>query len=70
MSAARSGVPCVSVLEPIFQVFQSYLGKPTQRVAGAQHALDKEYFNRIDALNFTMLHDDGALALKIPKKLM
>ena len=55
------GVPCVSVLEPIFQVFQSYLGKPTQRVAGAQHALDKEYFNRIDALNFTMLHDDGAL---------
>ena len=55
------GVPCVSVLDPIFQVFQSYLGKPTKRVAGAQHALDKEYFNRIDALNFTMLHDDGAL---------
>ncbi len=55
------GAPCVSVLEPIFQVFQSYLGKPTQRVAGAQHALDKDYFNRIDALNFTMLHDDGAL---------
>ncbi len=55
------GAPCVSVLEPIFQIFQSYLGKPTQRVVGAQHALDKEYFSRIDALNFTMLHDDGAL---------
>ena len=55
------GAPCVSVLEPIFQIFQSYLGKPTQRVVGAQHALDQEYFSRIDALNFTMLHDDGAL---------
>lgn len=55
------GAPCVSVLEPIFQIFQSYLGKPTERIVGAQHALDKEYFRRIDALNFTMLHDDGAL---------
>lgn len=55
------GVPCVSVLEPIFQTFQSYLGKPTKMVAGAQHALDTEYFQRIDALNFTMLHDDGVL---------
>ncbi len=55
------GVPCVSVLEPIFQTFQSYLGKPTRRVVGAQHALDNEYFSRIDALNFTLLHDDGVL---------
>jgi len=55
------GLPCVSILEPIFQTFQSYLGEPTKMVAGAQHALDKEYFNRIDALNFTMLHDDGVL---------
>ncbi|MEM9331722.1 MAG: pyruvate, water dikinase regulatory protein [Pseudomonadota bacterium] len=55
------GTPCVSVLEPIFQTFQSYLGKPTKRIVGAQHALDNEYFSRIDALNFTMLHDDGVL---------
>lgn len=55
------GVPFVSVLEPIFQTFHSYLGKPTKRVVGAQHALDSEYFNRINALNFTMLHDDGVV---------
>lgn len=55
------GVPVVSVLEPIFQSFHSYLGKPTRRIVGAQHALDSEYFNRIDALNFTMLHDDGVI---------
>lgn len=55
------GTPSVSVLEPIFQTFQSYLGKPSKRVVGAQHALDSEYFNRIDALNFTLLHDDGVI---------
>ena len=57
----KLGVPCVSVLEPIFQTFHSYLGKPTQRLVGAQHQLDNEYFKRIDAINFTLLHDDGVL---------
>jgi regulator of PEP synthase PpsR (kinase-PPPase family) len=53
------GVPCVSVLEPILAVFQSYLGAATARRAGAQHVLDADYFRRIDALNFTLVHDDG-----------
>ena len=55
------GTPSVSVLEPIFQTFQSYLGKPQKRVVGAQHELNNEYFQRIDALNFTMLHEDGVI---------
>ncbi len=55
------GIPCVSVLEPIFQTFQSYLGVPTARKTGAQHDLNAEYFSRIDAINFTLMHDDGVL---------
>ena len=55
------GIPCVSILEPIFQAFKSYLGMPSLRKVGAQHELNAEYFSRIDALNFTMMHDDGAL---------
>lgn len=55
------GLPCVSVLEPVMQIFQSYLGAPTRRRVGAQHAMNEEYFRRIDALNFTMDHDDGQL---------
>ena len=55
------GIPCVSVLEPILNVFQSYLGAPAGRRVGAQHVLDADYFRRIDALNFTMDHDDGQL---------
>ncbi|MBW3099137.1 pyruvate, water dikinase regulatory protein [Pseudohoeflea coraliihabitans] len=55
------GLPCVSVLEPVLQVFQNYLGAPNRRRVGAQHAMNEEYFRRIDALNFTMDHDDGQL---------
>ena len=40
-------------------LFQSYLGAETKPRVGAQHMLNAEYFKRIDALNYTMLHDDG-----------
>jgi len=56
------GIPCASVLEPVLQLLQSYLGTASARRSGAQHVLDAEYFRRIDALNFTMLHDDGQLS--------
>ncbi len=54
-------VPCVPVLATIMKVFESYLGAPSTPTVGGQHVLDAEYFHRIDALNFTMAHDDGRL---------
>lgn len=54
-------VPCLAVLQPIMQVFESYLGAPQTPTVAGQHVLDAEYFSRIDALNFTMAHDDGRL---------
>ena len=54
-------VPCLHVLEPIMQVFESYLGAPQTPIVAGQHLLDAEYFGRIDALNFAMAHDDGQL---------
>jgi regulator of PEP synthase PpsR (kinase-PPPase family) len=57
----ESGCPCLSVLEPVHSLFQSYLGIGTTPRPGAQHMLNAEYFRRIDALNFTMMHDDGQL---------
>jgi len=53
------GLPCMSVLGPILRLFQSYLGAETIHRVGAQHVLNAEYFQRIDALNYTMMHDDG-----------
>ena len=60
-SCGRLKVPCVPVLDPIMQVFDSYLGAPHKPIVGGQYVLDAEYFRRIDALNFTMMHDDGRL---------
>ncbi len=53
------GLPFLSILDPVLQLFQSYLGGETKPRIGAQHLLNAEYFKRIDALNYTMLHDDG-----------
>lgn len=56
------GVPALSVLDPILSLFQTYLGAKSSQKAGAQHALDTAYFRRIDALNFTLSHDDGQMS--------
>jgi hypothetical protein len=53
------GLPYLSILGPVLNLFQAYLGGETKPKIGAQHVLNAEYFQRIDALNFTMLHDDG-----------
>jgi len=52
-------LPCLSILGPVLQLMRSYLGTETSHRVGAQHTLNAEYFKRIDALNYTMLHDDG-----------
>src|SRR5436305_7862378 len=52
-------LPCLSILGPVLQLLRSYLGTETAHRIGAQHTLNAEYFKRIDALNYTMLHDDG-----------
>ena len=54
-------VPCLHVLQPIMQIFESYLGAPQTPVVAGQHLVDSDYFRRIDALNFSMAHDDGQL---------
>jgi regulator of PEP synthase PpsR (kinase-PPPase family) len=56
------GLPCLSILGPVLHLFQSYLGAESTHKVGAQHTLNAEYFRRIDALNYTMMHDDGQQA--------
>lgn len=55
-------VPCVSVLDPVMASLGTYLNAKSTSQVGGQHALNAEYFKRIDALNYTMMHDDGQLA--------
>jgi hypothetical protein len=57
----NTGSPHLSVLEPVHSLLSSYLGAASTARPGAQHMLNAEYFKRIDAMNFTLLHDDGHL---------
>ena len=52
-------IPSLSIIGPVMQLFQAYLGTETSARVGAQHTLNAEYFKRIDALNYSMMHDDG-----------
>jgi [pyruvate, water dikinase]-phosphate phosphotransferase / [pyruvate, water dikinase] kinase len=53
------GVPCIAVLEPILNAFGQYLGTASTPVVAGQHVLDADYFRRVDAMQFSMMHDDG-----------
>ncbi|MBI2718560.1 MAG: kinase/pyrophosphorylase [Rhizobiales bacterium] len=56
---SRLGVPCISILDPVIESLAHYLNAESRPQIGGQHVLNAEYFRRIDALNFTMTHDDG-----------
>jgi hypothetical protein len=58
-ACANLGVPCISILDPVIDSLARYLNAESRPQLGKQHALNAEYFRRIDALNFTMVHDDG-----------
>ena len=53
-------VPAIGVLDPLVVAFSRHLGAAVSKKIGAQHNLDTDYFNRIEALNYAMTHDDGA----------
>jgi len=57
----RLGVPCIPVLDPVIHALASHFDLEISGLPGLQHALDAEYFKRIDAMNYALSHDDGQL---------
>ena len=55
----RLDMPCIAALDPLVSSLQRYLGASISRRVGVQHAMDTDYFNRMDALNYAIGHDDG-----------
>jgi regulator of PEP synthase PpsR (kinase-PPPase family) len=54
-----AGAPSISILDPVIASLATYLKTESRPHVGGQHALNAEYFRRIDALNYTLFHDDG-----------
>jgi regulator of PEP synthase PpsR (kinase-PPPase family) len=60
-------IPCFSVLGNLIMNFSKLLNQKASHVPSGQHALNEEYYNRIEAIQFTMAHDDGNLIEDINK---
>ncbi len=54
-------MPCVPILDGVFQALSSLLGTETRQQVGRQHAMDDGYFSRIAAMDFMLQHDDGQM---------
>jgi [pyruvate, water dikinase]-phosphate phosphotransferase / [pyruvate, water dikinase] kinase len=52
-------VHCVPLLDPVMAAIAACVGGRSRGLPGRQHDLDAAYFDRIDAMHFTMAHDDG-----------
>ena len=63
----KNNIPCYEVLGNLITNFSKLLNKEASRKPSGQHALDKEYYNRIEAIQFTMSHDDGKIISDLEK---
>lgn len=55
----RLKVPYIPVLDPVMAALGGFLGEKINAKPGRQHVLDADYFARIDAMHYTLAHDDG-----------
>ena len=53
------GLPHADALETVTQALENELGQEAHGRPGRQHAMDEAYFARVDAIQFTIAHDDG-----------
>ena len=60
-------IPCFGVLGNLILNFSKLLNQQASHVPSGQHALNEEYYERIEAIQFTMNHDDGNLVEELYK---
>ena len=53
------GLPAIAPLDPVNHALSNLLGQEAMARPGRQHTLDAAYFARVDAIQFTIAHDDG-----------
>ena len=63
----KNNIPCFEVLGNLIADFAKLLKKEASYKPSGQHVLDKEYYNRIEAVQFTMSHDDGKVVSDLDK---
>lgn len=57
--ATENAIPCVDLLGPVLVGLAGYFGYEPKSIAGLLHGVNERYFQRIDAMEYTIAHDDG-----------
>ena len=57
--ANKKNIPCFGVLGDLILNFSKLLNQKATNIPSGQHVLNEEYYKRIEAIQFTMNHDDG-----------
>ena len=65
--ANKFSIPCFSVLGDLIINFSKLLNQKATNIPSGQHVLNEEYYKRIEAIQFTMNHDDGNSLLDVEK---
>jgi len=65
--ALKKKIPCFGVLGDLILNFSKILNQKASHEPSGQHVLNKEYYDRIEAIQFTMNHDDGNNTADIEK---
>lgn len=60
-------IPCFGVLGSLILSFSKLFNQKASHEPSGQHVLDEEYYNRIEAIQYTMNHDDGNLLNDVEK---
>ena len=55
----QMGLPAVPALDAVTEALESQLGQEAHGRPGRQHLMDEAYFGRVEAIQFTIAHDDG-----------
>ena len=55
----KNNIPCFGVLGELIENFSKILNKQSLNIPSRQHKLNEEYYERVEAIQFTMRHDDG-----------
>ena len=63
----KNNIPSFEVLGNLISEFSKLLKQEATRIPSGQHALDKEYYKRIEAVQFTIEHDDGKIINDLEK---
>ncbi len=66
-SCNKKRIPCFGVLGSLILNFSKLFNQKASHEPSGQHVLDEEYYNRIEAIQYTMNHDDGNLLIDIEK---